>query len=97
MWNRRPVRAAAANSSSFYGVHKTTFEARKKGVSVPRQFNKRTQQWELKDGRGRIRFIAKSRNQCLGWSNRTSRFPERKGMSQGLFPPHFRSVAGYAH
>ena len=67
MWNRRLVRAAAANSSSFYGVHKTTFEARKKGVSVPRQFNKRTQQWELKDGRGRIRFIAKSRNQCLGW------------------------------
>jgi hypothetical protein len=38
MWNRRLVRAAAANFSSFYGVHKTTFEARKKGVSVPHQF-----------------------------------------------------------
>jgi hypothetical protein len=42
-------------------------QARKKGVSVPRQFNKRTQQWELKDGRGKIRFVAKFRNQCLGW------------------------------
>ena len=41
-------------------------QARKKGVSALRLFNNHTQQWELKDGRGKIRFVAKSRNQCLG-------------------------------
>ena len=31
------------------------------------EFNNSTQQWEVKDRRGRIRFIAKSRVACLEW------------------------------
>jgi hypothetical protein len=30
-------------------------------------FNNRTQHWEVKDRRGRLRFIAKSRSACLAW------------------------------
>jgi hypothetical protein len=31
------------------------------------EFNNSTQHWEVKDRRGRIRFIAKSRSACLEW------------------------------
>ena len=31
------------------------------------EFNNSTQQWEGKDRRGRVRFIAKSRAACLEW------------------------------
>ena len=31
------------------------------------EFNNSTQQWEVKDRRGKVRFIAKSRSACLEW------------------------------
>jgi hypothetical protein len=31
------------------------------------EFNNASQQWEVKDRRGRLRFIAKSRSTCLEW------------------------------
>ena len=31
------------------------------------EFNNSTQNWEVKDRRGKIRFIAKSRSACLEW------------------------------
>jgi hypothetical protein len=31
------------------------------------EFNNSTQHWEVKDRRGKIRFIAKSRSACLEW------------------------------
>ncbi len=31
------------------------------------EFNNSTQQWEVKDRRGKIRFIARSRSACLEW------------------------------
>ncbi|MGO8929301.1 MAG: hypothetical protein ACLQU3_20740 [Limisphaerales bacterium] len=31
------------------------------------EFNNITQKWEVKDGRGKVRFIAKSRSACLEW------------------------------
>jgi hypothetical protein len=31
------------------------------------EFNNSTQHWEVKDRKGRIRFIAKSRSACLEW------------------------------
>ena len=31
------------------------------------EFNNRTQHWEVKDRRGKVRFIAKSRSACLEW------------------------------
>jgi len=31
------------------------------------EFNNSTQHWEVKDRRGRTRFIAKSRSECLEW------------------------------
>jgi hypothetical protein len=31
------------------------------------EFNNTAQQWEAKDRRGRVRFIAKSRSACLEW------------------------------
>lgn len=31
------------------------------------EFNNSTQQWEVKDRRGKVRFIAKSRSVCLAW------------------------------
>jgi hypothetical protein len=33
------------------------------------EFNNLTQQWEVKDRRGKVRFIAKSRSACLEWEN----------------------------
>jgi hypothetical protein len=31
------------------------------------EFNNATQQWEVKDRRGGVRFIAKARSACLEW------------------------------
>ena len=31
------------------------------------EFNNQTQQWEVKDRRGKLRFIARSRSACLEW------------------------------
>ncbi len=31
------------------------------------EFNNRTQQWEVKDRRGHLRFFARSRQTCLEW------------------------------
>jgi hypothetical protein len=31
------------------------------------EFNNSTQQWEVKDRRGEVRFFARSRSECLEW------------------------------
>jgi len=31
------------------------------------EFNNASQQWEVKGGRGRVRFFARSRSACLEW------------------------------
>jgi len=31
------------------------------------EFNNSTQQWEVKDRKGKVRFFAKSRSACLEW------------------------------
>ena len=31
------------------------------------EFNNTTQQWEVKDRKGKVRFFAKSRSACLDW------------------------------
>ena len=33
------------------------------------EFNNHTQHWEVKDRRGKVRFIAKSRSACLEWEH----------------------------
>jgi hypothetical protein len=33
------------------------------------EFNNQTQQWEVKDRRGKLRFIARSRSACLEWEH----------------------------
>ena len=35
------------------------------------EFNNSTQHWEVKDRKGKIRFIAKSRSVCLEWEKET--------------------------
>ena len=42
------------------------------------EFNNATQQWEVKDRRGRIRFIAKSRSACLEWEQQNLQPDEGK-------------------
>jgi hypothetical protein len=34
------------------------------------EFNNVTQHWEVKDRKGRVRFISKSRSACLDWEQR---------------------------
>ena len=34
------------------------------------EFNNTTQQWEVKDRRGHMRFFSKSRSACLEWEQR---------------------------
>jgi hypothetical protein len=34
------------------------------------EFNNTTQKWEVRDQRGKVRFIAKSRSACLDWEQR---------------------------
>lgn len=33
------------------------------------EFNNSKQQWEVKDRRGKVRFIARSRSACLEWEH----------------------------
>jgi hypothetical protein len=34
------------------------------------EFNNTTQQWEVKDRKGKVRFFARSRSACLEWEHR---------------------------
>jgi hypothetical protein len=37
------------------------------------EFNNTTQHWEVKDRKGKVRLIAKSRSACLGWEHTSLR------------------------
>jgi hypothetical protein len=37
------------------------------------EFNNTTQHWEVKDSKGKVRFIARSRSGCLEWENQNLR------------------------
>jgi hypothetical protein len=41
------------------------------------EFNNSTQQWEVKDRRGHMRFFSKSRSACLEWEQ-TNLQPEQR-------------------
>ena len=38
------------------------------------EFNNTTQQWEIKDRKGKVRFFAKSRSACLEWEHENLQF-----------------------
>jgi hypothetical protein len=46
-------------------------------------FNNATKQWEVKDRKGKVRFISKSRSDCLEWDNKICS-PNSRWFSKGI-------------
>jgi hypothetical protein len=55
------------------------------------EFNNATQHWEVKDRRGKVRFLARSRSACLEWE--LSNLGGLKPPLEGSNPPSQPAVA----